>query len=138
MEIIIGAILFLMLLLIGGTLLASKIRKKKGIIEKPEEIKEVPTDCCGAHEVCEFDELRTKVDVVYYEDEELDRYKGMDESEYNDEQIEEFRDVLYTLKENELPGWLKSIELREINLPIILQSEARQLIADAINNRKAS
>lgn len=127
-----------MLLLIGGTFLASKIRKKKGVVEKPEEIKEVPTDCCGAHEVCEFDEAKKTVEIIYYEDEELDRFKGIGESEYTDQQIEEFRDVLYTLKENELAGWLKSIELREINLPTILQQEARQLIADAINNRKAS
>ena len=38
---------------------------------------EIPDDCCGAHEVCERDSLLSKTDeIVYFDDEELDRLKG--------------------------------------------------------------
>ena len=38
---------------------------------------EIPDDCCGAHEVCERDSLLSKTDeIVYFDDEELDKLKG--------------------------------------------------------------
>ena len=35
------------------------------------------TQCCGMHEVCEKESLRAaQEDIEYYEDEELDRFRG--------------------------------------------------------------
>ena len=139
MEILIGSIVFLFLLLIIGTLLASKFKRKEVQEEKAEPAREIPSECCGAHEVCEFDELFTKsTEIVYFDDEELDRFQGKNSSDYSDEQIDEFRDILYTLHSKEINSWLKSIEIRSIQLPSILHPEARQLIADELKTKKAS
>ena len=65
------------------------------------------------------------------DDEELDEYKNVDENSYTNNQIEQFREVLYTLKTEEIRYWLLSIERRHIQLPAILKSEARMLMAEA-------
>ncbi|NQU55424.1 MAG: hypothetical protein HQ522_23145 [Bacteroidetes bacterium] len=139
MEIIIGTIVFLFLLLAVGIVISVRFREKKNEVEKPEKQKEVPSDCCGAHEVCDVDELIQKsTEIVYFEDEDLDQYSEIVESEYTDNQIEEFREILYTLQSYEITAWIKSLELRTINLPAILKQESRQLISEHISNRIAS
>ena len=63
------------------------------------------TQCCGMHEVCEKESLRAaQEDIEYYEDEELDRFRGR--TAYSEEEVEEFREVLYTMRTDEVPGWL--------------------------------
>lgn len=139
MGILIGSIVLLSVLLIAGTWIASKLKKKGKQEKEPEVAREVPSDCCGAHEICEYDErLVLKQEIIYYNDEELDRFKGINDADYSDEQIDEIRDVLYTLRPREINSWLKSIEMRGILLPSILNIEARQLIADEIKTKKAS
>jgi len=91
----------------------------------------IPLDCCGAHEVCEVEEmLKNPEEIIYFEDEELDHYQGIPADQYNDMQIEEFRDVLYTLNGDEIRKWLLSIERRKIQLPSVLKPEALELIAE--------
>jgi len=53
----------------------------------------------------------------------LDVYRNFEENDYNDDQIDEFREVLYSLKEKEIEPWLKSLELRHIILPSTIKSE---------------
>lgn len=90
-----------------------------------------PDDCCGAHEVCESDSLlRSNDQVEYYEDEELDVFKGTDAGQYNDDQIEQFREVLYTLQEREVAGWLKSLQIRGVQPPNIIREEALMIVAE--------
>lgn len=50
---------------------------------------------------------------------------------YKDEEIDEIRDVLYTLQPNDIKPWLKSNKKRHILIPEILQEKARQLLAEA-------
>ncbi|MCG8579052.1 MAG: phospholipase [Bacteroidales bacterium] len=96
-----------------------------------EEQTVVADDCCGAHEVCEADSLLSSSDKAeYYEDEDLDSYKGHAAANYTDDQIEEFREVLFTLKEREVAGWLKSLQIREINPPEIIREEALMIVAE--------
>lgn len=83
-------------------------------------------ECCGLHEVCEKESLRANQDIDYYEDEELDRFRGM--TTYSAEEVEEFREVLYTMRTDEVAGWLRSLELRQVNLPDELKDEAFLLI----------
>ncbi|MDB4334752.1 FeoB-associated Cys-rich membrane protein [bacterium] len=104
---------------------------KEGLIGEQAEAKDVADDCCGAHEVCESDSLLSASDeLLYYQDEELDRYRGVEANAYDDDAIEEFRDVLYTLKDNEVASWLKSIQQRLINLPEIIKEEALMIVAE--------
>ena len=52
------------------------------------------------------------------------------ENDYDDSQIEEFREVLYTMQPNEVEDWLKSLELRKVALPLVLKEEAYALVAE--------
>ncbi len=98
--------------------------------DAPEEGSMPDEECCGAHEVCELDLGKLSEKVVYFADEELDAFKEMEESAFTDEHIEEFREVLYTLKKAEIKDWLHSLELRRINLPDAIKPEVRLMLSD--------
>ena len=68
--------------------------------------------------------------IEYYDDEELDRFQGVEASDYDDETVEEFREILYTLKEIEVAGWLRSLQLRGVNLPDALKDEAFLIVGE--------
>lgn len=80
--------------------------------------------CCGKHLVCE-NPLSPRIgeEIIYYDDEELDRFIGRDADDYEPEEIEEVRDVMMTLMHDDIPGWVRSIRLRGINLPSPLRDE---------------
>lgn len=131
MLILVGILLAVFILLAVSTWFSNQYRKKAPEGEKKELLVKIPLDCCGAHEVCEVEEMLKHPDeIVYFEDEELDRYQGIRADLYDDRQIEEFRDVLYTLNGDEIRKWLLSIERRKIQLPLVLRPEALQLIAE--------
>lgn len=67
-------------------------------------------------------EAATK-EIEYYDDEELDQYKGRDSACYKDEEVDQFSEVLYTMKPEEVAGWTRSLKLRGINLPDQLKDE---------------
>ncbi len=88
------------------------------------------TGCCGQHEVCERDSLLAGVspEIEYYEDEELDAYRGRAGSDYTAEETEEFRYVLYTMREDEVAGWVRSLQLRGVELPDGLRDEVIMIV----------
>lgn len=113
---------------------------KKEEKSEPESLSNPNLECCGAHEICEAETLLTlKEEIIYYSDEELDRYRGISADDYNKEQIEEFRDVLLTLQMHEVTGWLKSLQLRQINIPSAIREEAFMIVEEfrqiRMNNR---
>lgn len=73
-------------------------------------------DCCTEHH-----KPIKKSNIVYYDDEELDLYKGRTSTQYKDEEAEEFREVFETLRPEERLDWLVSISKRGIALPIQLK-----------------
>lgn len=93
------------------------IQRKKGIPEIEPALNARPDGCCGAHEVCEHpaDELNQKPE--YFDDEELDRFTRKHGHEYSDEEAEEFREIFYTLYDEEKTNWLHSLRMRHISLP---------------------
>ncbi len=128
---IVFAILIALFTVIGVVVLTKVNKKEKKSEEVQQEISAPPSGCCGAHEVCEFDKMKVDESIIeYYDDEELDEYKNINEDAYTSSQIDQFRDVLYTLKTDEIMLWLLSIERRNIQLPGILKSEARMLMAE--------
>ncbi len=132
MWVLLVIIASLVILLIVGTLISNQFGKSNQVPENTSVKTEIPLDCCGAHEVCDYDEMiKNPEEIIYYDDEELDRFKELPADNYNDEQIEEFRDVLYTLQGHEIRKWLLSIQRRKIQLPAILQQEAVQLMVEA-------
>ena len=95
-----------------------------------EEAEDDGEECCGEHEVCEKGKIRRalRTDIEYFDDEELDRYRGTSPDEYDDDAVEEFREVLYTMHPSEIEDWLKSLELREVALPDALKDELFMLL----------
>lgn len=89
--------------------------------------------CCGMHITCERDSLLVAVspEIVYYDDEELDRFAGRGASDYSDDEIEEFRDILLTLLPHDIAGWGRSIQLRGIELPTAVRDELLLIVAEA-------
>ena len=47
-----------------------------------------------------------------------------------DQQQNQIADVFYTLKENEVASWLKSMQLRNIQLPIAIRDEALLIVSE--------
>lgn len=139
----IGALYILAFLIIVGLVLyAFECRHRRRVGANPElkpgrpeadaaEEADGEKECCGMHIVCEKDTLipfTTEAD--YYDDEELDRFAGRGADEYTDEEVEEFRDVLLTLRPEEVAGWARSISLRGITLPAIVKEELLLLVAE--------
>ncbi len=87
--------------------------------------------CCGLHEVCERKLLAAAEEAEYYDDEELDVYRGRPADSYTEQEVEEFRYVLYTMREDEVAGWLQSLRLRQVELPQELRDEAIMIVGEA-------
>lgn len=124
-----------LIILILVAILVVKRSKGKDANEpstEPEEAgREVASDCCGAHEICDFDELVYNQEIIiYFNDEELDELRNVREDQLTGKQIDDLREVLYTLRPEEISKWLISIGQRHIHLPAVLQQEARQLMAE--------
>ena len=83
-------------------------------------------ECCGQHEVCEKEEMLKALSrgVEYYDDEDLDMYRGRRADSYTDDEAEDFRDVLFTMKESDVAGWVRSLQMRGIELPPDVREEA--------------
>lgn len=99
----------------------------------PESDTEEDSQCCGMHITCEKDSLLSSVSdkIVYYDDEELDRFAGREADQYTDDEIEEFRDVLLTLLPEDIAGWGRSIQLRGITLPADVREELLMIVSEA-------
>lgn len=110
--------------------IAKKI--EKGELESFPEVKEIDTECCGQHEICEKDSLLAAVSktIEYYDDEELDEYTGIPSDAFTEEQVEKFREVFYTMQEVDVAGWNRSLQLRGINLPDQLKDEVLLVIGE--------
>lgn len=91
-----------------------------------------PDGCCGQHAVCEKESLLAGVsrEIEYYEDEELDAYAGRPSDRYSPEEEERFREVLYTMRQDEVAGWVRSLSLRGVALPDGLKDEVFLLVGE--------
>lgn len=136
MWILILAILALGIVAFGAGFIREK--KLKGQLERGE-ITELPSikqvedmECCGQHETCEKDSLLAAVskEIEYYNDEELDRFRGVASDEYMPEEVEEFRDILYTMRDDEVAGWVRSLQLRAVELPDELKDEVFLIVGE--------
>jgi hypothetical protein len=121
------------IILIALVLLMSYVnrnRKQGAVVVEDHHHDEDDSECCGQHAVCEKQRLAdAKMNGAhYFEDEDLDRYRGFDANSYQDQDIEEFRYVMYTMQPEEVMEWLESLTAREIELPNELKEEAFAII----------
>ena len=106
--------------LIAGFLLLKKFSKNTPATDDHHDHTPVDGVCCGKHTVCDkgYDNKS-----LYFDDEELDRFKGKEQKEYTEEEIEEFRQVLYTMKPEEVDQWVHCLQTRGIELPAAVKDE---------------
>lgn len=98
-------------------------------VQQPEG--SADTECCGRHAVCEKNSLlSTKPEAVYYEDEELDVLAGRSADSYTEEETKAVEDVFRTLREEDVAGWLRSMQTRCIQLPDAVKEEALLIVSD--------
>lgn len=69
-------------------------------------------------------------EVEYYDDEELDRFRGRSAETYNAEEVEEFQDILFTMKDEEVAGWVRSLQLRGVELPVELKDDVIMIVGE--------
>ncbi len=123
----IGALIVLALFAAITTLFT---KKKEG---EPDVVMPSSGDCSscdGTDDKCEqvcMMEAATR-EIEYYDDEELDRFRGRQSNQYTDEEAEEFANILYTMQPQEAKGWNRSLILREINVPNQIKDELITMI----------
>jgi hypothetical protein len=66
----------------------------------------------------------------YFDDEELDRFSGRESSAYTDEEAEEFRGIMETMRPEEVKAWNRSLILRGVNMPDQIKDEFIMLAED--------
>ena len=130
-------ILFIVLGLVIVVLTEIHERKKKTKSQEPRANSQEPRanshpeGCCGEHLVCERETLlQTNAKIEYYDDEELDALAGIDPGDYTSAQLNLFRDVFSTLQEADVPGWCRSLQLRNIALPPDIREEALLIVRE--------
>ena len=136
-------VMWILALILAGVVLAGmtagffynrNIRKKieKGELKEAPEVRTVDGECCGQHAVCEKESLLAAVSrqIEYYDDEELDRFKGRPSNAYTEEETNEFRDIMYTMKEEEVAGWCRSLQLRGVEFPDGLKDELFLIVGE--------
>lgn len=134
--ILIGSLVLLVVVALGlGALRNRSIRQKieRGELQEFPDIKQIEDmECCGQHQTCEKESLLAAVSrqIEYYDDEELDTYRGVASDAYMPEQVEQFRDVLYTMQEVEVAGWVRSLQLRGIELPDEVKDEVFLIVGE--------
>lgn len=120
--------------LVAGYFYNWNIQKKidRGELKEAPPVVDVDSECCGQHQICEKESLLAAVSkkIEYYDDEELDRFKGRQANEYSDEEIDEFREIMFTMKEEEVAGWSRSLQLRGIELPDELKDELFLIVGE--------
>ena len=125
--------LYLLLSLIAIGFLAAVISKLSGRQDEeiviPQNGSECAT-CSGDNAKCEQECMMEAAikEIEYYDDEELDRFRHRASDQYNDDEVEEFAEVLHTMRQEEIAAWCRSLTLRGINLPNQLKDEVFMLI----------
>lgn len=133
-----GALLILVFLLAVGIVLYIHDRRTRGGEATPPvataadvEAADEDEGCCGRHAVCEKTSLSPLTDKAeYYDDEELDRYAGRPADSYTPEEEEEFRDVLMTMRAEDVAGWSRSLQVRGIEPPVAVRDEILMIVGE--------
>lgn len=127
--------LILFILLVLAIVVAFELRERKR--KKSENVAEASSSvapdpsCCGEHLVCERETLlSTSPEIVYYDDEQLDKYASRQAESYSDAEIADFNEVFTTLKETDVAGWCRSLQMRNICLPLSVREEALLIVRE--------
>lgn len=129
-----GALLILAFLIIIGVILWLLDRRAPEKTSQPRGSaipEQESSECCGQHMICEKTALTPLSDKIeYFDDEEIDRFAGRAPDSYTAAETEELRDILLTLRPEEVPAWARSLQLRNIQLPSEIRDELLLIASD--------
>lgn len=124
-------VLLLILILGSAALMLLTYLNRKNKDEEVVVNFNMDEECCGAHEVCEKDSLlNSNIEIIYFDDEELDDLSDISPEKYTDTQRNMVAEVFYTLKESDVAAWLRSLQLRNIQLPTDIKEEALLIVSE--------
>lgn len=127
--------IILLVVLLGAVLWAVRyLRQYRQDTEgTPEEVQmcEATGDACFGGEYCHVHRhLKAHRNLPqYYEDEELDRFRGKKPEDYTEEETSEWAEVLTTLRPEEVFGWVGSIHRRGLHIPVGLRPQLKSMLA---------
>lgn len=90
-------------------------------------------EACGIRSICPSEQIlagECRDEIIYYDDEELDSFAGRQRDDYTPDEVEQWRDVLYTLQPGDLLAWGQSIKHRGLIMPTSIHAEFLQLAAE--------
>ena len=123
--------LILLLVFAGLVVFTATYFNRRGKDEQNDIVINENSECCGAHEVCERDNLQIiDTKIGYFDDEELDTLAGISPDNFTKKQIESVSEVFYSMHENDVAPWLRSLQLRNIQLPDFLREEALMIVGE--------
>lgn len=114
--VLIGIFIFIF----GGFFLLNKFYRNRPVAADHHDHESDGSVCCGRHANCS---KGLDKDNLYFDDEELDRHKGRNGNDYTDEEIEEFRNILYTMQAGEVEEWAGCLQTRGIEIPPVIKEE---------------
>ncbi len=115
--------LFIVILLIALAVVVVIYRKFSSIDGKKALPKNPSCDACAfKREICSV--KASKKEAEYFDDEELDAFKGREAKSYSPKEIEMFAEVLHTMRTDEIKDWICSLTMRGVRLPEELKDEA--------------
>ncbi len=123
-------------LIVLGLLAAMTNMASRHEEEPPIRQADTCATCDGNNSRCEQEcmmEASVKP-IEYFDDEELDVFKGRPSDKYTDDEVEQFAEVLYTMRPEEVAAWNRSLILRNINVPDPIKDELLLMIDDAEKN----
>ena len=106
-----------------------KQREEEGQTEAERQEQNAQVECCGQHLVCER-EIPLMEKPEYYDDEELDSLAGIPAARYTAQQEALIREIFVTLPENDVIGWVRSLQMRRIELPADIRDEALLIVRE--------
>ena len=85
--------------------------------------------CCSENALCGKDTLLSHTEKIsYYNDEKLEQLKGISRDKLSKSQTALLSEVFYSLDEHDMAGWLRSLQLRRIDLPTEIREQALLII----------
>lgn len=124
-------VLLIILIVFALILMITTYLNRRNKTEETEIVINNDGECCGAHEVCDRDSLLSSgADVEYFDDEDLDALAHIAPEKLTEDQQKQLSDVFYTLKESDVAAWLRSLQLRSIQLPMSLREEALMIVSE--------
>lgn len=126
MELVVVLLLSLMALGAVAALCHRLFGGAGGDAEADNVVMKATCDTCnGENALCEQEcmmEAATR-EIEYYDDEDLDDFRGRTADSYSDDEADVFREILYTLAPQDVKGWNRSLILRGISVPDQIKDE---------------